>query len=145
MHSRKMRVTNLAVQMIPTTWRSHAGWLRFATIFSPMITSNCLDDDRETAWDCYRHYRGIGHADPAIFKRVASLTFADDQYFSAFQAADMVAFLSRLEAKSRFYGDRYDFRRLFNYLTTSKKHIQWFEMFADEATIRSLSESFKKS
>lgn len=103
------------------------------------------DDDRETAWDCYRHYRGIGHADPAIFKKVVSLTFADDQHFPALQAADMVAFLSRLEAKSRFYGDHYDFRRLFNYLTTSKKHMQWLEMFADEATIRSLSESLKKS
>ncbi len=49
------------------------------------------DDDRETAWDCYRHYRGIGHADPHIRDKIISLCFAKDEHFPALQAADMVA------------------------------------------------------
>jgi hypothetical protein len=56
------------------------------------------DDDRETALDCYRHYRGLQHARPDIRKKFASLTFATDDDFPALQAADMVAYLSRLEA-----------------------------------------------
>ena len=104
------------------------------------------DDDRQTALDCYRHYRGVRSAEPRVQKKAVSLCFADDEYFPALQAADMVAFLSRLEAKSQFYGDRYDFRRLFDHLTTEKgvSHMKWFMMFADEKKIKGLSEDMER-
>ena len=77
------------------------------------------DDDRSTAWDCYRHYRGIKAADDEVRTKVVSLGFADHDYFPALQAAEMVAYLSRLEAKHNFYRIPYSFPKLFDYLTTS--------------------------
>jgi len=41
------------------------------------------DDDIQTAWDCYRHYRAIRRADSDVNSKVASLSFADDEYFPA--------------------------------------------------------------
>jgi hypothetical protein len=99
------------------------------------------DDDTETAWECYRHYRGLQNASPEIRKKLVSLTFASDQTFPALQAADMVAYLSRLEARSRFYQDRYSFRRLFEYLTKVQPigKMEWYAMFADEALLRNMT------
>jgi len=103
------------------------------------------DDDRETALDCYRHYRGMSHAREDVRAKFVSLSFAKDDYFPALQAADMVAFLCRLQARWEFYGDRYDFRALFTYLTTEKGlgYMKWFIMTANEEQIRALSESLE--
>jgi hypothetical protein len=100
------------------------------------------DHDQDTAWACYQHYRGVRNAHEAVRKKTVAISFADDEYFPALQAADMVAFLARLEAKSQFYGDRYDFRRLFRHLTTSKGTggMQWFSMFADKEKCKLLSD-----
>jgi len=101
------------------------------------------DDDTETAWDCYRHYRSVRRVHDKLRKKTIALSFADDEYFPALQASDMVAFLSRLEAKSRFYRDRYSFRRLFEYLTTEKgvNCMKWGALFADEAKLLDLSKA----
>jgi hypothetical protein len=58
------------------------------------------DDDRSTAWDCYWHYRGIKAANEDVREKIVSLGFPNDQYFPALQAADMLAYLSRLEQLS---------------------------------------------
>jgi hypothetical protein len=104
------------------------------------------DDDKTTAWDCYRHYRGMQAADVEIRRKIVSLGFADDEYFPALQAADMLAYLSRLEAKRRFYGDRYDFPALFDYLTSGQSSggMVWEAMFADEKVIKGLSDVFSR-
>lgn len=104
------------------------------------------DDDRSTAWDCYRHYRGIKDADVEIRKKIVSLGFANDEYFPALQAADMLAYLSRLEAKRRFYRDHYTFPRLFDYLTKERdaNKTVWRQLFADEAMIGNLSNVFSR-
>jgi hypothetical protein len=101
------------------------------------------DDDIQTAWDCYRHYRAIRRADPDVNSKVASLSFADDEYFPALQAADMVAFLSRLEAKRRFYDDFNMYLRLFNHAVRQRgaNHIEWGLMFADEKKLVNLGKS----
>ena len=98
------------------------------------------DDDPETAWDCYRHYRGVRRVHAEIRRKTVSLSFADDEYFPGLQAVDMVAFLSRLEAKRQFYGDDYRFQRLFDHLITEKgvNHMQWSVMFADEKKLKEL-------
>jgi uncharacterized protein DUF3800 len=48
------------------------------------------DDDSETAWSCYAHYRAIrkNHEETRI--KTVSLSFANDEAFPALQAADMV-------------------------------------------------------
>jgi uncharacterized protein DUF3800 len=105
----------------------------------------CLtcDDDVETAWNCYRHYRALRRVDPDLNSKVASLTFADDEYFPALQASDMVAFLSRLEARRRFYDEYNMYLRLFNHTVKRRgvNRTDWRMMFADELKLKDLGES----
>jgi hypothetical protein len=104
------------------------------------------DDDKATAWDCYRHYRGMQAADSDIRKKIVSLGFADDEHFPALQAADMLAYLSRLEAKRCFFRDHYTFPVLFDYLTKERggSKMKWEAMFADEKMINRLSDVFSR-
>jgi hypothetical protein len=104
------------------------------------------DDDTDTAWDCYRHYRGIKRADPDVRIKTVSLAFADDESFPALQAADLVAYLSRREARRLFYGDAYDFPRLYNYLTKEQPpgKMEWRSLFLDEEQLSKLSRAFSK-
>jgi hypothetical protein len=100
------------------------------------------DYDIETAWDCYRHWKGIRQAHNLISKKTISLTFADDEYFPALQAADMVAYLARLEAKRQFYGTPHSYRKLLDYLIDKRSPnstIKWGVMFAGEQLLRSMS------
>lgn len=103
------------------------------------------DDDPETALGCYEHYRGVRQAYEKVRRKTVALSFADDKHFPGLQAADMVAFLSRLEAKRQFYGGDYHFRRLYDHLTTAKgvHHMQWMIMFADEEMIKGLGKELE--
>jgi hypothetical protein len=105
------------------------------------------DYDQETAFDCHRHYMGVRKARAEVRQKIISLSFADDEYFPALQAADMVVFLTRLEAKSRFHGTRYDFRNLYDHLTTEKGvgYMSWNAMFADTGTLGRLSRGLDRS
>jgi len=55
----------------------------------------------------------------------------------------MVAFLSRLEAKRRFYDDFNMYLRLFNHAVRQRgaNHIEWRLMFADEEKLVNLGKS----
>jgi hypothetical protein len=108
------------------------------------ISLTC-DHDEETAWDCYRHYRGIRNARGEIREKTIALRFADDKHFPALQAADMVAVLTRFEARHQFYKKEYKFTELFDYLVRERgpNLMQWRKMFADEATVTSLSKSLE--
>jgi len=99
------------------------------------------DDDTETAWESYKHYRGVRKARPDIKEKTVSLAFGDSKSFVALQAADMTAWVSRREARSRFYGDDFSMRPLFEYLTTSEKvgRMDWRMMFATKQVIKNLS------
>lgn len=106
------------------------------------------DDDDQTAWDTYIHYRAISAAIPELAKQLAALTFAKSQYFPALQAADMVAFLSRREASARFYGKTNEFKPLLDYLATdpspSAGIMRWFTLFADEAQLINFANDMNK-
>jgi hypothetical protein len=104
------------------------------------------DDDKDTALDCYKHYRGVRRAHAEVRDKTVSLTFADDKYFPALQAADLVAFLSRLESKMRFYGDRYSFRKLYLSLTTDRGagFTTWGAVFADKKMLQALSDGLDR-
>jgi hypothetical protein len=106
------------------------------------------DDDLMKAWDMYLHYRAICQAMPEIKKRVAALTFARDDDFPALQAADMLAFLSRLEAEARFGREPNQWKGLFDHLIKEPKPgrglMRWFSMFADETALLTLAASLTK-
>jgi len=110
------------------------------------VLSVVCDHDEETAWNCYRHYRGIRKASDKVRKKTASISLADDKYFLALQAADMVAFLTRLESRAQFYGITNEFIILFNYMVKSRgsTKMQWQKMFADEKLASNLLRSTLK-
>lgn len=92
------------------------------------------DDDIDTAWDCYNHYRTVGKVDHRIQKQAVSLSFANDKHFPALQAADMVAFLTRQEASQQFDGKPNIWRRLYDRLTIEPYAplgvMRWYHMYA---------------
>jgi hypothetical protein len=104
------------------------------------------DDDEATAWWCYAHYRAIRRVHDGLRDKVVSLSFANDRYFPALQAADMVAFLSRLEAKREFYGDYNMFKKLFDHLLKQRGagYMRWFKMFANEEKLRDVGKGLEK-
>ena len=79
--------------------------------------------------------------DEQISQKVVSLRFADDELFPALQAADLVAYLSRREARFMFYAQNYGFRPLFNYMTKKQApgKMDWQALFANEESIKTLS------
>jgi hypothetical protein len=95
-----------------------------------------FDDDPNTAWDSYTHFRSIEKAEPLVRKKFVAVSFANDKHFPALQAADMLAFLTRHEAAEQFNRIPNMWRRLFDRLTTEPKPpygiMRWFKMFADE-------------
>jgi len=98
----------------------HVAFLRGAVALAEFThpddkVSIICDDDQETAWECYTYYRSLRKV-PRAHKKLISLSFADDKYFPALQAADMVVYLARLEAKKLFYGDHYEYRPLLDYM-----------------------------
>ncbi len=99
------------------------------------------DHDNETAGHFFSHYKGIRHAHPLVRKMTISLAFADDYYFPALQAADMLAYLIRLEAKHKFYRDFYDYRSLLLYMVDEKPDnapMQWRVGWLNEPQLRSM-------
>jgi hypothetical protein len=106
------------------------------------------DDDVIKAWDTNLHYRAICAAFPEIQKRFAALTFAKDEFFPPLQAADMVAFLSRLHADECFHAKPNKWAKLFDYLAyppaPMANKMKWFHMFADEVTLADHANSLTK-
>jgi len=99
------------------------------------VLSVVCDYDMETAWDCYRHYQGVRRAHDVVRKKTASISFADDRYFPALQAADLMAFLARHEARAQFYQKgRNEWFPLFDYIVRDRGagRMRWLKMFADE-------------
>lgn len=104
------------------------------------------DDDQETAWDCHRFYRAIRKSDKRSQEKLIGLCFADDKHFPSLQAADMLAFLFRLEARRVLFGEGYVWSRLFNQLTlpTDGNSAKWVELIMDHPTLDRLSGELEK-
>ncbi len=102
------------------------------------VLSLICDHDEESAWDSYRHYRGIRRASTRVREKTASISFADDKFFPALQAADMVAFLTRHEAREEFYEIRNLWLPLFDYMVRDRGpgKMEWQKMFANEQKAR---------
>lgn len=104
------------------------------------------DDDESTAWNCYLHYRAIRKVHEEVRRKIVSLTFATDDHFPALQAADMVAFLSRLEARRMFYKEYNPFQPLFDSLVRENGAggMDWYSMFATHQKLKELGDSLGK-
>ena len=85
-------------------------------IIEPLAPSDNIsvicDDEEHTALPMYKLYRQVKLVYADARRRLASLSFADDEVFYALQAADFVASLLRLEAKSKFSGEEHQWHPL---------------------------------
>lgn len=79
------------------------------------------DDEEEIALSLYKMYRRLKIAYAPIRARLSSITFADDKFYIAIQAADLVASLSRLEGAFRFRNQDNQYRVLFKELEAPGK------------------------
>jgi hypothetical protein len=86
------------------------------------------DEDEETALAFYRLYRRVKKVVPEIKRKLAAISFGDDDAIFAVQAADLVASMVRLDALSRRDKKKHQYRPLFEALTAQPKKIEriWF-------------------
>ena len=105
------------------------------------------DEDEETAWNCYRLYRKIKELKPKLGRRLAAISFANDLHFPALQAADMLSFLCREEAKLRWYREPYEYGKFFEYLTDGRKSssLQWRGAFKNKEDLQKLEKLLVKN
>lgn len=75
------------------------------------------DDEEQMAEPMYKLYRRVKIVYPEARDKLKSITFGDDEWMYALQAADLVSSLVRLEAAKRFSGTAYDYEGLFAEIT----------------------------
>jgi hypothetical protein len=106
------------------------------------------DDDEETAWDSYLHYREVGKAKWEIQKKAVALSFANDTHFPALQAADMVAFLAKHEANEQFFQQVNIWKRLYSRMTTEPQppygFMRWWASYNDKERIAAVAADLYK-
>ena len=104
------------------------------------------DDDLETAWLCFQHYRAARNIEKKIYRRTMALTFADDRHCLPIQAADMVALLIRHEARYRFFKEDYAFNKLFDYLAIKRTppSMEFYVNWADRHQLKGISDYWEK-
>jgi Protein of unknown function (DUF3800) len=81
------------------------------------------DEDEQTALAFYRLYRRIKKVAPGVQKRLVAISFADDRFLFALQAADLIAALIRLEKTAQLIRTKYDYKPLYKALVAQpEKH-----------------------
>lgn len=86
--------------------------LSFFSIPKALSVGLIFDDDEQTAIRCYQLLRKMKFEIPEA-KRITSICFSDDKDSPQVQAADLFAYLSRLEATKIFANEPYDYESLF--------------------------------
>jgi hypothetical protein len=86
------------------------------------------DEDEETAISFYRLYRRIKKVMPDVKRKLAAISFCDDNAVFGVQAADFIASMVRLDALARRDKKKHQYRLLFKALTANpEKHERiWF-------------------
>lgn len=77
------------------------------------------DEDEGTVSDFYRLYRRFKQVWPGVRNRFVGISFVDDRYLFALQAADFIASIIRLETSSRLTKKSYDYQRLYRALAAT--------------------------
>jgi hypothetical protein len=86
------------------------------------------DEDEQTALAFYRLYRRLKKVWPGAREKLAAITFADDRFVFALQAADFIAAIIRLEKTARLTKKKYDYKPLFRALIAQPERHErlWF-------------------
>lgn len=87
------------------------------------------DEDEATVLNFYRLYRRFKKVWPGMRTRLAGISFVDDRYLYALQAADLIASLIRLETTSRLTRKHYDYKQLYRSLSAKpdpKRDRPWY-------------------
>jgi hypothetical protein len=74
------------------------------------------DEDEQTALAFYGLYRRLKKVVPSVRKRLVAISFADDRYVFALQAADLITALIRLEKTAQLTRKKYDYKPLYKAL-----------------------------
>ena len=77
------------------------------------------DDDEAQAWNFYQLYRRVKKIWPGARKKLAALSFADDEFLWGLQAADLVSGLMRMEARKLWFKTPYQYRSLFKLMSAT--------------------------
>lgn len=117
--------------------------LRFIQLTTARDKIMIVCDDSNRAVEMYHHYRRVKQVYPDARERFMGLSFVDDRFVRAAQAADLVAALVRMQAEREFLNKPYEFENL--YLALGKKQpgfaLARFEVaFADHAMLLQLYE-----
>ena len=75
------------------------------------------DDDEKLGVHLFRLYRKIKKIYPEMRGKLAAISFADDRFLFALQAADLVAGLIRLETTRKFFNREYELAPLYGVLS----------------------------
>lgn len=98
-----------------------------------------FDDEQEKAMRCYQLLKKLKLRIPEVKDRITSICFSDDRDAPAIQAADLFAYLSRLEAMRIFANIECHYSSLFhafgNRMPTGK-HLCMNAQFFDEDRLR---------
>lgn len=108
--------------------------------------SMVCDEDEDTSWNCYRLYRRVKELDPRA-RKLCAIAFANDEFFPALQAADMLSFLCREQARLQWHGVRYDYEEFFRYLTDERgtSSVRWRVAFKNKSDLEKLESSLIKT
>lgn len=103
------------------------------------------DEDEETANNFYRLYRRVKRVYPEAKRKIVAISFCDDNYIFAVQAADFIASMVRLDALARRDKKKHQYRNLFKALTANPDHKHeriWYCAIAkrDKRTLAALAD-----
>jgi hypothetical protein len=95
------------------------------------------DDDEQTAIRCYRLLKKMKRQYVDIVKRIPSICFNDDKSGGQTQAADLFAYVTRLEAQRKYLGKDYRWHPLFEAFQsgTPQRHLHFAGGFYDRADL----------
>jgi hypothetical protein len=92
------------------------------------ITDTCspisivIDDDRESSLQCYEMLSHLKNAHQKARDRIDGISFVNDRSYPAVQAADMIAYESRVLMEARAKDPAAESTELFSCLTRWKTH-----------------------
>jgi len=82
---------------------------------TPDVSVNVIcDDDPLKACSMYKLYNRFLQTHTKARKMFRSIAFADDKFYPQLQAADLLAWVGRAEARHRFYNEDFPLRRLYH-------------------------------
>ncbi|MFI5086985.1 MAG: DUF3800 domain-containing protein [Terriglobales bacterium] len=107
-----------------------------------------FDEEEAKAIQCYKFLTKLKQTYPEVKERIVSICFSDDKAHPQLQAADLFAYITRLEALSRFVGKAYQFRELFlafqKVSPETGRHLHFAGGFYEEQALSDFLKSYRR-